>query len=168
MILNFTPQGGYKDAENSAALDKGKGRTEDLTGSLSTEPCTGPSCHLEQDKGNQTSFIPSLEANETPIVVENVDKANAAMDTDTMPPCSSHDAGGIVAIPDANTCPGAEVGQQKVVKQRGRKKNKVTKNESKASVPEMSVTLVHGDCVVLSGDDFEVSVALPLGAYDPI
>ena len=52
-----------------------------------------------------------------------------------------------------------------VAERRVRKKNKVTKDKSKT---EISMTLVHGDCVVLSGDDFEVSITPPVRIHSRI
>ncbi|KAH0836906.1 hypothetical protein J3R83DRAFT_8721 [Lanmaoa asiatica] len=157
VVLNFSPKGGYKDAADSTTSDMGKGyaETEDRTRS------PPPSRHLEHDSGNQALCIPGPEANELPIVAEHVDEASAAMDT--MRPCHSLDAGGVV-VPDPDTQHlGPEMGMAHhgVVEPkqgRVRKKNKVTKGKSKGSVPEISVTLVHGDCVVLYGDNFECQI----------
>ncbi|KAF8550734.1 hypothetical protein OG21DRAFT_1513652 [Imleria badia] len=156
VVLKFTPKG-YKDAENSSATNKGKGRAkdEDRERSPLSDPHVGPSRRAEEDSGNQTPFIPESEANEPPTVAENVDDDTAAMDT--LSQCCSYDAGGL-AIPDSNTGPGMEVAHHEVADRRGRKKNKVIKDKIKASVPEISMTLVHGDCVVLCGDDFEYQI----------
>ena len=164
MVLNLIPKGGYKDAAKSSVTDKGKGRAknEDRTGSPPLEPHAGPS---RRPTGNQTLFIPGSEANKTPIVAENVDDAFAAMDT--LNQCCSYDDGNTV-IPDSNTGPGMEVAHLEVAEPGGRKKNKVAKDKSKATVPEISMTLVHGDCVVLSGDDFEVSVTPPLRMHNSV
>jgi hypothetical protein len=158
VVLNFTPKGGYKGAAKSTAPDKDKVRAEgeDRTGSLPIEPRGQPSRHLEQDNVNQTSFIPGSD--ETPIAAENVDEAIAAMDN--VRQCCSHDACGIT-IPNSNTSHfghGMEMAHHEVVERCVHRKNEVTIGKNKASVPEISVTLVHGDCVVLSGDDFEVSL----------
>ncbi|KAG8221190.1 hypothetical protein J3R82DRAFT_2755 [Butyriboletus roseoflavus] len=155
VILNFTPMGGYKDPVESIAPDKDKGsaKDKDRMGSPPTKPRPG----LEQDSGNQASFIPRPSANEPPIVAEHVDEATSAMDT--VHQCRSLDAGGISA--SNHIGPGMEMARHEVVepKQGGvRKKNKVIKDKSKASVPEISMTLVHGDCVVLYGDDFECQI----------
>lgn len=158
VVLNFTPKGGYKNAAKSTAPDKDEGRAEgeDRTGSLPIEPPGRPSRHIEQDNVNQTSFISGPD--ETPIFAENVDEAIAAVDN--VRQCCSYDAGGIT-IPNSNTShfgPGMEMAHHEVAERRVHKKNEVTVDKSKAPVPEISVTLVHGDCVILSGDDFEVSL----------
>lgn len=172
VVLNFTPKGGYKDAAELTAPDKGKGRAQDKDriGSPPIESRAGPSCQ-EQDSGNQVSYIPGHEANESPIVAEHVDEATAAMDT--VRQCRSLGASG---TPDSKTLnphfgPGMEMAHHEVVEPkqgRVRKKNKVTKDKSKASVPEISVTLVHGDCIVLYGDNFEVSITPQLMVHSPV
>ncbi|KAF8141332.1 hypothetical protein EV363DRAFT_1391802 [Boletus edulis] len=156
VVLNITPKGGYGDTAESTGLDKGKGRArdEDRVGSPPTESLAGPSHHPQQDNGNQTPLIPGPEANKTPIVAENADEAAAAMDT--MRQCCSHDTGGI-AILGSRTCPEMEVANCEVAARRARK-HKGAKDKNKASVPEISMTLVHGDCVVLCGDDFEYQI----------
>lgn len=160
VVVKLTPKGGYKDAAKSTTSDKGKGRTnnEDQTGSLPTEPRGRPSRHLEKDNVNQTLLIPGPEANETQIIAENVDEATAAVDNARQ--SCSYDAGGIT-IPNSNIPhfgPGMNMAHHEAIKRRIRKKNEVTNDKSKASVPDISVTLFHGDCVVLCGDDFEVSL----------
>ncbi|KAG6381858.1 hypothetical protein JVT61DRAFT_472 [Boletus reticuloceps] len=166
VVLNITPKGGYGDTAESTALDKGKGRArdEDRVGSPPTESLAGPAHHPQQDNGDQTPLIPGPEANKTPIVAENVDEAAAAMDT--MRQCCSHDTGRI-AIPGSSTCPEMEVANCEVAARRARK-HKGAKDKTKVSVPEISVTLVHGDCVVLCGDDFEVSVTPLWRGRNPI
>ena len=169
VILNFTPKGGYEDPTESITPNKEKGCAEDKDriGSLPTEPRASPLRHLEQDSGNQASLIPGPTANESPMVAEHVDEATAVMDT--VRQCRSLDAGG---TPDSNHIrPGIEMARHEVVEPkqgRVRKKNKVTKDKNKASVPEISMTLVHGDCLVLYGDNFEVSITPPLIMYSPV
>lgn len=159
VILKLTPKGGYKDVAESTASDKDKGRAKDenWTGFLPTEPSAGPSRHAEQDCENQASFIPEPEVNELPIVV---DEPVAATDVVYQNPDP-----GDIAISDSNPShfdPGMEVENHEVAEPKQepvQKKNKDVKDKSKVSVPEISMTLVHGDCVVLYGDDFEVSAA---------
>lgn len=212
VVLNLTPKGGYKDSGELTAPDKGKGRAQDndrigsprpragpsrhleqdsgnqvsfipgpevnespkgrardndRVGSPPAEPHAGPSRHRGQDGGNQVSFIPGPEINESPIVVEHVDEATAAVDT--VRQCRSLDAGGTPDPKAPHSGPGMEMARHEEPKQgRIRKKKKVTKVKSKASVPEISMTLSHGDCVVLYGDNFEVSITPPLIVHSPV
>lgn len=149
MILKFTPKGGYRDASKSILSDKSNGCAQDHD-RVGSPPSAGPSCPQEQDNGSRTPFVSGSEANEIPIVAKDMDEATAAMDT-----CCNSDSG-----------PGMKEARHELAEQRVRKNNKVTKDKSRATVPEISMTLVHGDCVVLYGDDFEVSVT-PLLSVQP-
>lgn len=158
VVLKFTPKGGYKDVAGLTAREKGKGRAQDESpmGLPPTEPCAGPSRPLEHGYENQASF--TLEK-----CVEDADEPASA--TDMIPQYHSFNTDSVAtAITDLNTSQfGPETGEtsQELVQPkqgRVREKSKVNKNKSKVSVPEISITLVHGDAVVLYGDDFEVSV----------
>ncbi|KAG9308048.1 hypothetical protein JVU11DRAFT_12615 [Chiua virens] len=155
VVLSFTPKGGYKDVI-MGTQDKGKerARNEDRTGS----PFAGPSRHLERDDCDQTLIFRS-DASESPNLAENADEAAAAMDT--MRQRSSFDAGDVAPSHLSTFHPGTKVAHHEVAEpkpEHARKKIKVTKGKSKASVPEISMTLLHGDCVILSGDDFECHI----------
>ena len=159
-MLNLIPKGGFNDVAELTASDKGKGRANDdgWTESPPAEPCAGPSHPLEQDGVNQASVTPGPEASELSISVEDTDETSAA--TDMVRQHRGPDAGG-TGVADSNTqCfgPGVEPACHEVAEPkpvRAHKKHKANKDKHRS---EISMSLVHGDCVVLYGDDFEVSV----------
>ena len=157
VVLNLTPKGGYRDVGASTAPDKGNERAQDNGQAvlLPAEPCGESSCLLVEDREHQASLVSGHKANETPVGVEEVDETVVSQ-------CGSLDAGSVVIIYANNSHYGSgmEVACHEVAKLgKGRvhKKNKDIKDKNRA-IPEISMTLVHGDCVVLSGDDFEVSI----------
>jgi len=163
VVLNLTPRGGYKDPME-AVSDKGKGRAEvpDRSGTPPTEPRAEPPDPLSLD-GDDVPFSDGLEASETLVVAKNITEATAAMDTlSERPRLCSDDA--VIPGPDSTTPPlglGTDFVRQELAepKPKGtRKKKKDTKDKTKPSIPEISMTLVHGDCIVLCGDDFECQI----------